>query len=46
MMGCTSEASLSVSGAYLVRTERTFHRGILATESRVVERLLALAECT
>ena len=39
-MGCTVEASLSVSGEYLVRTERTFQRGRLATESLVVEKLL------
>ena len=39
-MGCTVEATLSVSGEYLVRTERTFQRGRLATESLVVERLM------
>lgn len=38
-MGCTIEATLSVSGGYLIREERTFDRGRLATESRVVERL-------
>lgn len=38
-MGCTVEATLSVSGDYLYRTERTYQRGRLATESLVVERL-------
>lgn len=40
-MGCTHEATLSVSGHYLIRTERTFHQGALATETRVVERMAA-----
>ncbi|HET6403068.1 MAG TPA: hypothetical protein VFH78_00350 [Candidatus Thermoplasmatota archaeon] len=40
-MGCIAEATLSVSGDYLVRTERTFERGRLATESLVVTRLAA-----
>lgn len=38
-MGCIAEATLSVSGAYLLRTERTFERGRLATESYVVTRI-------
>jgi len=39
-MGCTSEATLSVSGEHLIRTERTFERGRLATESLVVVRVM------
>lgn len=39
-MGCQIEATLSVSGAFLIRVERTFERGRLATESRVVERVV------
>ena len=44
-MGCTTEALLSVSasGQYLLRTERTYERGRLATESYVVERLVTFA---
>lgn len=40
MMGCIAEATLSVSGAYLLRTERTYEGGTLATESLIVERLM------
>jgi len=39
-MGCTREAVLSVSGGYLLREERTYLRGRLATETLVLERLL------
>lgn len=35
-MGCIREATLSVSGAYMVRVERTFQGERLATESRMV----------
>jgi len=38
-MGCTSEARFSVRGALLLREERTYHRGHLATETLVVEPL-------
>lgn len=38
-MGCTSEATFSVSGSVLLREERTFEKGRLATESLVVERI-------
>jgi hypothetical protein len=40
-MGCTREAILSVSGGFLLREERTYLRGRLATESVVLERLLS-----
>lgn len=40
LMGCIVEATLSVSGGFLVREERTFDGGRLATESLVVVRLL------
>jgi len=40
LMGCTVEATLSVSGGFLVREERTFDHGRLATESLVVVRLV------
>lgn len=40
-MGCTHEATFSVSGAHLLRVERTYRGGRLATETLVVERLLA-----
>ncbi|HWH08446.1 MAG TPA: hypothetical protein VNX21_04540 [Candidatus Thermoplasmatota archaeon] len=39
-MGCTSEAVLSVSGGLLLREERTYLRGALATETRTVTPLL------
>lgn len=39
-MGCTHEATLSVSGQFLIRTERTFHQGTLATETRVVQPMM------
>jgi hypothetical protein len=39
MMGCTHEATFSVSGGHLLREERTYSRGRLATETLVVERL-------
>lgn len=38
-MGCTNEALLSVSGEWMLRTERTYDRGRLATETLIVERL-------
>lgn len=38
-MGCTSEAMLSVSGSHMLRVERTYRHGRLATETLVVERL-------
>jgi len=37
-MGCTSEASFSVSGDWILREERTYARGRLATETLVVVR--------
>lgn len=40
-MGCIAEATLSVAGELLLRTERTWDRGRLATESLVVERIRA-----
>ena len=42
-MGCTTEAAFSVSasGECVVRTERTYHRGRLATETLIVERAFA-----
>lgn len=42
-MGCTHEAHLSVRGEFLLRVERTFQRGRLATETLAVERVPALA---
>jgi len=38
-MGCTREARFSASGTLLLREERTYERGCLATESLVVERI-------
>ena len=40
-MGCIREATLSVSGVYLLREERTYMHGRLAFETLSVERLLA-----
>lgn len=40
-MGCTSEAMFSVSGSHLLREERTYFRGRLATETRSVTPLFA-----
>ena len=42
LMGCTHEATFSVSGAHMLREERTYARGRLATESLIVERLCGL----
>jgi len=39
-MGCTSHATLSVSGEKMFKTERTFVRGELATETLVVQPLI------
>lgn len=40
-MGCTHEVSFSVSGAHLLREERTYAGDRLATETLVVQRLCA-----
>lgn len=39
-MGCSREATLSVSGSQLLRTERRYVGERLATETLTVERLL------
>lgn len=41
-MGCTHEVMLSASGGYLLREERTYAGGRLATESLVAERLAGI----